>query len=470
MKSIKRALALILAAAMILAMSLTSFAEGTGTITITPPSGTPGTAENTYKIYKVFEADGNGTNISYKLVSGKTTVPAGFEKDDAGNVLYTANKGKKEEDEGFVKELTADDIAAIKAYVTEDDVVATATSVGTAAAVSEALPNGFYFIMTSTGTVVTIDSTNPDVEVIDKNTVPSIEKKVATAANAEKKDEVLAQIGKDVTYTVTITVGKGAKKYVFHDVMGEGLEYNDDVEITGVSKNEYTVKETPDAGDTITVEFADDIEEGTEIIITYSAKVTMEAYSEDPLNNTATIQYGDNKATFSDATRVYNAKINVAKVDGNGTETTDDDEPLEGVGFKLMNSDGDFYKYTEAEGVTWVSKEKADEKVTAETEDEEGNIIAGFTTPFIGLADGTYTLVETKVLPGYNRAEDIKVIIDGEDFEDTNLKQVVSIANNKGTVLPATGGTGTKMFYIIGSILVIGAGIILVAKRRMNLK
>ena len=46
----------------------------------------------------------------------------------------------------------------------------------------------------------------------------------------------------------------------------------------------------------------------------------------------------------------------------------------------------------------------------------------------------------------------------------------ITIVNNKGVELPSTGGAGTTMFYIIGSILVIGAGIVLVAKRRMNLR
>jgi LPXTG-motif cell wall-anchored protein len=42
------------------------------------------------------------------------------------------------------------------------------------------------------------------------------------------------------------------------------------------------------------------------------------------------------------------------------------------------------------------------------------------------------------------------------------------IPNTQGMALPSTGGIGTTLFYIIGSILVIGAGVILVAKRRMS--
>ena len=49
---------------------------------------------------------------------------------------------------------------------------------------------------------------------------------------------------------------------------------------------------------------------------------------------------------------------------------------------------------------------------------------------------------------------------------DTTTK----LSNTKGTELPATGGIGTTLFYLIGSILVIGAGVVLVAKRRMSME
>ena len=45
-----------------------------------------------------------------------------------------------------------------------------------------------------------------------------------------------------------------------------------------------------------------------------------------------------------------------------------------------------------------------------------------------------------------------------------------SINNTKGVELPATGGIGTTIFYVIGAILVIGAGILLVTRRRMAAK
>ena len=52
----------------------------------------------------------------------------------------------------------------------------------------------------------------------------------------------------------------------------------------------------------------------------------------------------------------------------------------------------------------------------------------------------------------------------------TNLEQKTTVTNNSGTELPSTGGIGTTIFYIIGAILVIGAGVVLVTRRRMNVQ
>ena len=43
-----------------------------------------------------------------------------------------------------------------------------------------------------------------------------------------------------------------------------------------------------------------------------------------------------------------------------------------------------------------------------------------------------------------------------------------NVINNSGSLLPSTGGIGTTIFYVVGGILVIGAGILLVAKKRMS--
>ena len=119
---------------------------------------------------------------------------------------------------------------------------------------------------------------------------------------------------------------------------------------------------------------------------------------------------------------------------------------------------------------------------------------------FAQLGAGTYTLSETGVLPGYNGIEDIKFtlscelpeeadviagteearwtaectddsIVDVDFVEGTGDNAgtfVITIQNQTGTELPSTGGIGTTIFYVVGAILVIGAGVILITRRRMD--
>ena len=46
----------------------------------------------------------------------------------------------------------------------------------------------------------------------------------------------------------------------------------------------------------------------------------------------------------------------------------------------------------------------------------------------------------------------------------------VKILNQSGTELPSTGGMGTTIFYVLGSVLVLGAVVLLVTKKRMSTK
>ena len=75
----------------------------------------------------------------------------------------------------------------------------------------------------------------------------------------------------------------------------------------------------------------------------------------------------------------------------------------------------------------------------------------------IGGATTSYTIVnESANITAADRDEDT---IDSSDYE---------LKNTKGVELPATGGMGTTIFYVIGTVLVLGAGILLVTRRRMD--
>ena len=219
---------------------------------------------------------------------------------------------------------------------------------------TEDLGTGYFFIDTTTGTVVTIDSTTPNAGVNDKNTVPPLDKKITGATSIDPDGKkALAQVGTTVEYTATITVAKGAEGYIFHDTMEDGLTYNNDVHIaigetavpatTGEGANAKTNWTAGTAtGETFTVDFDDDyiktLAVGTVIKVIYSATVNENAITTDPLNNTAYLHYGDrnsNNHTPPSQADVYEAKFTVFK--NQPAESTDE-------GAVLNTTDNKYYK------------------------------------------------------------------------------------------------------------------------------
>lgn len=124
----------------------------------------------------------------------------------------------------------------------------------------------------------------------------------------------------------------------------------------------------------------------------------------------------------------------------------------------------------------WVKK-TADIGVEAYV-DENGELV------FTGIGAGTYTLTETATPDGYNSIQPVTITVkfDGENFyideaaeKDDSGKVVAesmtmsyNVVNKSGANLPSTGGVGTKLFYVVGSALMVSAIVVLVAKKRMG--
>ena len=110
-----------------------------------------------------------------------------------------------------------------------------------------------------------------------------------------------------------------------------------------------------------------------------------------------------------------------------------------------------------------------------------------------GLKPGEYTVKETMAPDGYNKIDtEFKLVIEwnrdnalkddnanggfslgresteGWTMDTDGALFKIEILNQSGSLLPSTGGIGTTIFYVVGGILVIGAGILLVAKKRMS--
>ncbi len=69
---------------------------------------------------------------------------------------------------------------------------------------------------------------------------------------------------------------------------------------------------------------------------------------------------------------------------------------------------------------------------------------------------------EIKAPDGYNILTERQEV----KFAEANIE--VQVVNKAGTELPSTGSFGTMLFYLIGSVLVIGAMIVMISKRRIK--
>lgn len=199
----------------------------------------------------------------------------------------------------------------------------------------------------------------------------------------------------------------------------------------------------------------------------------------------------DTGETPDDNVVVFTYELDINKVDGKNKETK-----LKGAKFKLQATDG-----TNATKWAVVTDDKISNWVDNEKDATELSTNVDGLIKIQGIDAGTYSLKETVAPVGYNmlsapitvtvisntkndqasytRDESTKTSnaltaltisyngTEGVAKEDSNWGIVeATIANNKGSSLPSTGGIGTTIFYTVGGVLVVGAGVTLIAKKR----
>lgn len=354
-----------------------------------------------------------------------------------------------------------------------------------------------------------------DANVASKHGTASSQKKVmdtndSTGDTTGWQDSADYDIGDMVPFQLTAVVGSDYAKYTkergysltFHDHESKGLTFDSaTVKAYVVNGNgapvvidpaQYTVSTPTDREDgshDFTIKFTnlkniEAVQAGSKIVVEYKSQLNSGAEIGSKGNpNEMYIKFSNNPnsdqseeggKTPPDKVIVFTFQLDVFKFDG-----SNGDIGMAGAEFTLykMDTTGNFAFY----------------KVIKPKEANDDGTGIQYAYHFKGLDDGTYVLKETVTPKGYNTADPIEFTItadhdvtsddprltklSGDATEGTiQLKLVslesgrftTSVLNYKGNTLPSTGGMGTTIFYVLGSILAVGAAILLVSKKRMN--
>ena len=556
MKRMKKRIALILAVVMCMAMSLPVFAAQTVTVGTDPGSITISNAEKEakYKLFKLFDAtvapDGS---IAYSLPSGKDVA-----QDSFFNQYFEIKNGNVIAKNTFTEAVLKTDEfktwAASFGTQIGSEVTASDTEV-----VFAGIPYGYYYLTSSLGTVLTVDSANPNATVIDKNQIVDFDKNIVDGEDLIKINE--AGLNIEVPFDITVDARNydGDEKifeYVIYDTLDNGwtLQEAPVVKVADdpLAATAYTITYKDKAGTAttdlskaeyfeISIPWTEDgtkdsdhlYDNGDKINVTYTAfldpaKAADVKVGSTPNLNTANVKYykGNDEPNQpsgdlgNKVTKTYETKLTIIKHDG-------DNNVLTGAQFTLTSENGTKVSYVyenkyvaDASGTyyklkdgTYTSEAPTNEpthdsvyesttqkyKLVTEAkvmgEDQTTTTISSYvgddgTVTFSGLGTGKYKIEETVVPAGYNKADDIEFTIsfeavdDDEDPETPPVGQFSSdnqlveldgttncfkttVVNRQGTELPSTGGIGTTLFYVVGSIMVVGAAVLLISKRRM---
>ena len=499
--------------------------DGDGaTITVNNPA-----KGESYSVYKLFDATVS-TDTPAKIAY-QGTVPSSlsafFTADAVTGYIYPTDAiaDTKDDDGNILTTKMTDELkAALEAWAATQDPTATTPTGGSTGDALEftGLPYGYYVMTTShtTGSgddakaAITVTSTQPNASIYDKNiNEPSAKKEVKKATYS---------IGDWVEYTATFDTtnymgqGSSSQPVIEYEISDTLPAYLSDVEVTKITIDgtEYKVSGAVPQFDSkkITIPWVNETpvptadhkythtyKDGAVIVVEYKGKLTSTTNLNKEDKNTVSIKpiVDDGTTTkkpwdkdWKDSAEITTYAAALKKVDGSSAGPALDGAQFTVAGLVVTETDDGVY--------TVVSYDPTSSTPSAKMSTKDGMLY------IVGLAsDVTLTVTETDAPAGYNKLNETFTLkpqvlskqlystsgyekydadgnlVERSETSSTDFVQVTKnlneldagsykVINNKGTELPSTGGIGTTIFYVIGAILVLGAGILLVTRRRMN--
>lgn len=455
------------------------------------------TTGHTYEVYQIFAGDvsSDGTTLS-NITWGSGVTEFTFNGSSDAATIAESLDG------------TTDDSATAQSFATTAAAnlgTATATVSSTASTTTiSGLAAGYYLVKDADNSQSGENSSYTrfilkvvgDATAELKSDVPSVEKKVKDINDSTEtelsdlQDSADYDINDSVPFQLTATLPSNLDDYTEYylelsDTLSDGLTYNGDAKVYLVNDDEktdvtssFTIADDGSSFKINNLKSLDGVTSSTKVVVEYTATLNENAvigsegnpntvkliYSNNP-NYTGSGETSPTGETPEDTVIVFTYKVVVNKVDQNG-------DALEGAAFTLYKKDS---------SGNW---------------NEVETISAGDTTTFTfsGLDDGDYKLSETTTPNGYNTIDDVEFTVTTDhDVESdspalnslsgdvttgsleftsstTDGSLTTDVVNKKGSVLPSTGGMGTTILYVVGTILVLAAGILLVTKKRMDAK
>ena len=467
MKKLSKVLVLVLSAIMVLAMSASVFAAD-GDITVNGP--VEGAKYQAYKMFDVTVSGTDNANVSYTLIDNKITEVTGFD-----TVFKTTTSGSKT----YVQKKDGVTDEAVIKWIKDNKDAIKAASVAKGSEVTGAGPTiklatgelGYYMIWSSKDdtVAVSVDTTKKEATVNSKlPSTPSIDPDNGKKVNGT--DVTTMEVGEEATFTVTFTatnyevkdgVSTPITQYVVTDTPN-GFDIDNSTVAVTVNGSAYAIEgkavssNVTDGKLTVTIPWDQTTyNTSNSVVVTYKAKLTNKNVAKQS-SNKAKVSYDGNDIPGEPEVHVYNFRINITKV-----EKGNDENKLPGAKFVLKKGN-DFYAVDANGVVSWVADQKNATEVTTD---------ANGAASFAGLKTGTYSLVETVAPEGYNLApaQDVTIPeVTAANEKTVDLNVAAKVEDETGATLPTTGGIGTTIFYVLGSLLVIGCGIVLVSRKRMQ--